>query len=84
MTERVAKPSFIKTQDGELFQALRKEVNTTVRELEPRRRGDIVLKAILFPLLYLTAYISAMHWSEDGFIYYTCCFLVGCCLVLNF
>lgn len=84
MTERVAKPSFIKTRDGKLFQALRKEVNATVRELEPRRRGDIVLKAILFPLLYLTAYISAMHWSQDSLIYYACYFLMGCLLVLNF
>ena len=84
MTERVAKPSFIKTQDGKLFQQLRKEVNATVRELEPRRKGDIILKAFLFPLLYLMAYISAMHWRQYALIYYVCYFLMGCLLVLNF
>ena len=57
MTERVAKPSFIKTQDGQLFQQLRKEVNATVRKLEPRRKSDIILKAILFPAaLYYCIY----------------------------
>ena len=78
MTERVAKPSFIKTPDGELFQRLRKEVNATVRELEPRRKGDIVLKAILFPLLYLMAYISAMHWRQDTLYILHVLFFDGC------
>ena len=84
MTERVTKPSFIKTKDGELFQQLRKEVNATVRQLEPRRRSDIILKAILFPALYIIAYISALHWSADSLIYYMCYFLMGVLIDLNF
>lgn len=83
MTDRV-KPSFIKNADTELFQQLRKQVNATVGELEPKRRTDIILKAILFPSLYIVAYTGALILANNVVLYYTCYFLMGALLVLNF
>ena len=77
MTERVTKPSFIKNTDAELFQQLRKEVNATVSRLEERRRPGIIFKAILFPSLYILAYLSALNWAENNTVYYVCYFAMG-------
>lgn len=84
MTERVLKPSFIKNNDAELFQQLRQQVNATVNQLEEKRRIDIVLKAILFPSLYILSYLAALHWAYDTTVYYVCFFAMGFLLVLNF
>ncbi|MBV9961527.1 MAG: fatty acid desaturase [Parafilimonas sp.] len=84
MSERVFKPSFIKNSDAELFQQLRKEVHTIVGKLEERRRVDITLKAILFPSLYILAYLAALRWCAEGIVYYCCYFMMGFLLVLNF
>jgi len=84
MTERVHKPSFIKNNDTDLFQELRKQVNETVDRLEPKRRSDIILKAILFPSLYIIFYITALVWSANETVYYAAFFMMGVLLVLNF
>ncbi|MGN6351907.1 MAG: fatty acid desaturase family protein [Parafilimonas sp.] len=84
MTERVTKPSFIKNVDAELFQQLRKEVNTTVSRLEEKRRPGIIVKAILFPALYILSYLAALYWASNTSIYYFCFFSMGFLLVLNF
>lgn len=84
MTEIVLKPSFPKNADTDLFQQLRKEVNATVSRLEPKRRPGIVLKAILFPSLYVIAYVSALVWATNTTVYYACFFAMGVLLVLNF
>ena len=84
MTERVSKPSFIKNEDVELFQQLRKEVNTTVNKLEEKRRIDIVIKAILFPSLYILSYLAALKFAFNDTVYFICFFLMGVLLVLNF
>jgi len=84
MTERVFKPSFIKNNDAELFQQLRKEVNATVERLEERRRIDITIKAILFPSLYILSYLAALKWAANDTIYYSFYFMMGFLLVLNF
>lgn len=84
MTERVAKPSFIKNADAELFQQLRKEVNATVNKLEAKRRVDIIIKAVLFPSLYIISYFAALKWAYDSAVYYVCFFMMGLLLVLNF
>jgi linoleoyl-CoA desaturase len=84
MTERLLKPHFIKNSDAELFQQLRKEVNETVEQLTPKRRNDIVLKAILFPSLYILSYVAALVWSSNEAIYYAAFFMMGILLVLNF
>ena len=84
MTERVHKPSFIKNNDADLFQELRKQVNETVDKLEPQRRNDIILKAILFPALYILFYCTALIWSANETIYQFAFFMMGILLVLNF
>jgi linoleoyl-CoA desaturase len=84
MTERVLKPHFIKNSDAELFQQLRQEVNKTVEELTPKRRNDIILKAILFPSLYILSYVTALVWSANKVVYYAAFFAMGVLLVLNF
>jgi linoleoyl-CoA desaturase len=84
MTERIIKPSFVKHADTDLFLQLRQEVNATVKELEPARRGDIILKAILFPTLYIISYLAALYWGNNSSLYYTCYFFMGILLVLNF
>src|SRR4051812_41634001 len=84
MTERLTKPSFIKNSDAELFQRLRKQVNATVNQLEEKRRPGILLKAILFPSLYIIAYLCALNWAAESSIYYICFFTMGFLLVLNF
>lgn len=84
MNEIVLKPSFPKNADTELFMQLRKEVNATVSQLEPKRRPGIVLKAILFPSLYILSYIAALTWAKITPVYYACFFAMGVLLVLNF
>ncbi|MFT4155375.1 fatty acid desaturase family protein [Parafilimonas sp.] len=84
MTESVIKPSFIKNADAELFQQLRKEVNITVSRLEEKRRPGIIVKAILFPALYILSYLAALYWASNATIYYACFFSMGFLLVLNF
>jgi linoleoyl-CoA desaturase len=84
MTERVLKPSFIKNSDAELYQQLRKEVNSTVNKLESKRRIDIITKAILFPASYILFYVAALIWANNSIAYYACFFMMGFLLVLNF
>lgn len=84
MTDRTTKPIFLKKNDHDLFQQLRKEVNETVHSLEPRRRIAIKIKAILFPLLYIFSYCAAIIWGNNSGVYYTCYFFLGIFLVLNF
>jgi linoleoyl-CoA desaturase len=84
MKDNMIKPAFAKTKEDALFQQLKKEVHETVRSLEPHKQLQITLKAILFPLLYLFTYITAIQFGETPYIHYTCFFLLGLLLVLNF
>ncbi len=84
MTEKVSKPSFVKNSDAELFHLLRTEVNATVDKLEEKRRTNIIIKAILFPSLYILSYLAALKWSANSLVYYTCFFMMGFSVVLNF
>jgi linoleoyl-CoA desaturase len=81
---RMTKPAFMRYADSELFQQLRREVNTTVRQLERKRKPHIVLKAILFPALYIIFYLAALKWGYQSSLFYTFYFLMGILLVLNF
>ena len=84
MMEKTAKPIFAKDWEGKMFQQLRQEVNDTVKKLEPERKTSITFKAILFPCLYFLSYAAALLWGENSFVLYTCYFLMGCLLVINF
>lgn len=84
MKDSFTKPNFVKLKDGDFFQQLRNEVNSTVKELEPVRKSQIQLKAILFPVLYLAAYITALARGQNITVFFACYFLLGVLLVLNF
>jgi linoleoyl-CoA desaturase len=84
MKDNTIKPAFVKTKEDALFQQLKKEVHETVRSLAPHKQLQITLKAILFPLLYLFTYITAIKFGETPYIHYSCFFLLGLLLVLNF
>jgi linoleoyl-CoA desaturase len=84
MKENTIKPAFAKTSDDLLFQQLKKEVHETVKSLAPHKQLQITLKAILFPLMYVFTYLAAIRFGEDPAIYYTCYFILGLLLVLNF
>src|SRR3954447_20957488 len=81
----LAKPVFMKVrEDQELFITLRQQVMEVVGALEGRRRWIIKSKAILFPLLYGATYTIALVWGSNLAVFYTCYFLLGSFLLLNF
>jgi linoleoyl-CoA desaturase len=81
----LAKPVFMKVrEEQELFITLRQRVMELVEAMEGRRRWMIKAKAILFPLLYVAAYATALLWGSNVAVFYTCYFLLGCFLLLNF
>ncbi|RFM30434.1 fatty acid desaturase family protein [Deminuibacter soli] len=82
--ERTLKPAFAKPSEQDLFRLLRKEVNQTVRLLEPKRKFIIRLKAALFPTLYVALYLGAITRGDNLRILYSCYCLLGVLLVLNF
>jgi linoleoyl-CoA desaturase len=83
MMDRTIKPAFAKTQES-LFLELRKEVFNTVKSLQPHKQFQITLKAILFPLMYFSTYMIALEFGGNISVLYTCYFLLGLLLVLNF
>ncbi len=84
MTKRIAKPLFKRQSDAALFQQLRLEVNDTVKALEPGRKFSIALKSILFPAAYILTYITALLFGSYSWVFYSCYFLLGILIILNF
>ena len=84
MENTSSKPIFLKTQDTDLFQQLRRQVNETVRTLAPQKKFVIALKAILFPAAYVFTYVSALLWGSNVVILFACYFLLGILIILNF
>lgn len=82
--EKVTKPRFSKSGHEAIFQQLRQEVNHLVEQLEPKRRGSILLKAILFPALYIITYITLLVSGTHNWAFYACYFLLGILLVMIF
>ena len=85
MEKTTMKPTFRKVPaKQDMFQLLRDEVNRTVKDLEPPRSYVIIIKAILFPALYLSFYIAALVMGKNTFILYTCYVFLGIMIDLNF
>jgi linoleoyl-CoA desaturase len=82
--EKVTKPRYAKSGDEAIFQQLRQEVNDLVLQLEPKRRGGILLKAILFPAMYLSTYLAILLTGNRPGYLYTGYFLLGIILVMIF
>ena len=68
--ERVVKPLFQKDEKDELFYRIRGRVNQVVAALEPKYRKVRLIKALLFPLLYITLYIIALTAGRDLVVLY--------------
>jgi linoleoyl-CoA desaturase len=82
--ENLSKPHYSRTGTEQIFKQLRQEVNTLVQKSIPDYRRVIVLKAILFPVLYILLYLSALVWGNRTFIFFSCYFLLGLFLVIIF
>ncbi len=80
----VSKPKFIKESDNEFFLNLKQKAVQLVNELEDERRETILIKAILFPLLYIGAYVSAIIWGKNSIVFYGCYFFIGLMLMIIF
>lgn len=78
------KPAYAITDDQAIFRQLRQEVRDIVEELGPKRKVEILTKAILFPTLYVVTYVAALVWGNRPEIFYTCYFLLGILLVFVF
>jgi Fatty acid desaturase len=78
------KPVFAKDGTEEVFRVIKKRVNEIVRELEPQRRLEITLKAILFPLMYVAAYVVALAYGQNLTVLYSCYCVMGVMLVIIF
>lgn len=82
--EKVTKPRYSKSGNEAIFQQLRQDVNNLVQQLEPKRRGNIILKAVLFPALYIFVYCTMLAAGNYSFIFYAGYFLLGVSLVMIF
>src|SRR5262249_35085895 len=82
--EKVIKPRYSKSGNEAIFQQLRQDVNTLVQQLEPNRRGNILLKAILFPAFYFIIYFIMLAAGDHTGLFYTGYFLLGVFLVMIF
>lgn len=78
------KPTYLKTDENRVFIEMTKEVNAAVAQLKPLRSKNIIIKAILFPAMYIGVYTLALYFGNNHGFYYFCYFMLGILLVLNF
>jgi linoleoyl-CoA desaturase len=77
-----AKPKYSRGNGELIFKYLRKDAQQIVANMEPKKRFEIRFKAILFPLLYLIAWLSAITLGNTPWIYYACFIAMGLLLVI--
>lgn len=82
--KRNTKPVFAKDDTNEVFRRIKQQVNNTVSALEPSRRINITLKAILFPLLYLAAFTTALIYGKNPLLFFASYCIMGIMLVIIF
>jgi linoleoyl-CoA desaturase len=82
--EKATKPRYAKSGDEAIFHQLRQDVKDLVQQLEPKRRGGILLKAVLFPAMYLFTYLAILLTGNSPGYLYTGYFLLGILLVMIF
>lgn len=78
------KPVFPVLGDKLIFTNLRLEVKRIVAESAARKKPEIILKAILFPLAYVLTYLAALYWGNNIAVFYSLYFLLGFLLVFVF
>src|SRR5690242_13107870 len=79
-----SKPVFPKDNSSEIFFRLREKAYRIVDNLQSKRKNTIIIKAILFPLLYIAAYVSALLWARIPFVFYGCYFIMGLMVMVIF
>jgi len=82
--EKVTKPRYSKSGNEAIFQQLRQDVNNLVLQLEPKRRGGIIFKAVFFPALYIITYCTILAAGSQPVVFYAGYFLLGIALVMIF
>jgi linoleoyl-CoA desaturase len=81
----LSKPRFGRGTNTLVFQQLRAEVKEIVEELEPKRKWEIKVKALLIPVVYLVLWLSAMIWGKDNpAVYFAAYLLMGLMIVVIF
>lgn len=78
------KPVFPVLGDKLIFTNLRQDVKKIVAELAPKRKRGIIIKAVLFPVLYIATYLAALYWGNNIAVFYSLYFLLGFFLVFVF
>jgi len=82
--EKYIKPQFQKDSGDTVFNTIKIRAKQIVKELEPERRGILTIKAILFPLLYIGAYVCAIVWGNYPWVLYCAYMMMGLMLVVVF
>lgn len=82
--EKVTRPQYMKSGHETIFQQLRQDVHALVAQLEPKRKRGIMLKALLFPILYILIYISLLVGGSNPVVLYASYFSLGILLVIIF
>jgi linoleoyl-CoA desaturase len=82
--EKLAKPQYTKSGNEWVFRQLRMEVSEMVEKSSGFTRSEMLLKAILFPFVYIATYLTALIWGKNIFVLYGCYFLLGVLLVIIF
>lgn len=82
--DKVTRPQYMKSGHEVIFHQLRQDVNSLVAQLEPKRKRDIMLKALLFPILYILIYISILVWGNNPAVLYAGYLGLGILLVVIF
>ena len=82
--EKVTKPRYAKSGDEAIFQQLRQDVSILVQQLQLKRRESIILKAVLFPALYVLVYLAILAYGNQPIVFYAGYFLLGVLLVMIF
>lgn len=81
---KLAKPVFRKSNNEVLFNALRKEVNSVLAQSSNSIHYYSKIKAILFPLLYFTAWFVAILYGKQPGILFIMYAFMGFMLVVNY
>jgi linoleoyl-CoA desaturase len=84
MSANKPQPVYTSSHNKIVYQQLREDVKQIVSALEPKRRTEIIAKAIFFPLSYVLTYIAALTWGSNILILYGCYFVLGLLLVVIF
>ena len=82
--DKIEKLGFAKAEEEQVFNSIRQKVNAKVKELEPARQLFITIKAILFPALYVGAYVIALLYGKNQLILNACYCSMGILLVIIF